>query len=167
FFFSSRRRHTRFSRDWSSDVCSSDLGEYTIRDNDTKNTLVFTLLGYKSTEVVIGDRSTINVSLQQQKMEVEEIVVTALGIKREEKSLGYSVTKVSGDELMDAVSNNWTDALSGKVAGLNLIKSGGGPAGTNKIILRGESSLSGNNAALIVVDGVVVNTTITEPNGAY
>lgn len=142
-------------------------GEYTIRANDAKNTLVFTLLGYKSTEVVIGDRRTINVSLQQQKMEVEEVVVTALGIKREEKSLGYSVTKVSGDELMDAVSNNWTDALSGKVAGLNLIKSGGGPAGTNKIILRGESSLSGNNAALIVVDGVVVNTTITEPNGAY
>jgi len=90
---------------------------------------------------------------------MESVVVTALGIKREEKALGYSVAKVKGEELTEALSSNWTDALSGKVAGLNLVRSNSGPAGSNKIILRGESNLTGGseNEALIVVDGVVIN----------
>ena len=89
--------------------------------------------------------------------DLTEVVVTALGIRREEKSLGYSVTKIDSSQLTNAVSNNWTDALSGKVAGLNLVRSNGGPAGSNKIILRGENNLTGDNEALIVVDGVVIN----------
>ncbi|PST81595.1 SusC/RagA family TonB-linked outer membrane protein [Pedobacter yulinensis] len=88
---------------------------------------------------------------------LDEVVVTALGIKREEKSLGYAVTKVDSTDLTRAVSSNWTDALSGKVAGLNLVRSNSGPAGSNKIILRGENNLTGDNEALIVVDGVVIN----------
>ena len=146
---------------------TNSSGDYTIKTSDTKSILVFSLLGYKTSESSIGDKQIVNITLEESKVEMDEVVVTALGIKREEKSLGYAVTSVKGEELMDAVSNNWTDALSGKVAGLNMIKSGGGPAGSNKIILRGESSLSGNNAALIVVDGVVVSTTISEPNGSY
>ncbi|WP_240755320.1 SusC/RagA family TonB-linked outer membrane protein [Pedobacter sp. SYP-B3415] len=88
---------------------------------------------------------------------LDEVVVTALGIKREERSLGYAVTKVDSADLTRAVSSNWTDALSGKVAGLNLVRSNSGPAGSNKIILRGENNLTGDNEALIVVDGVVIN----------
>jgi TonB-linked SusC/RagA family outer membrane protein len=99
----------------------------------------------------------LNFTLKEGNNGLQEVVVTALGIKREEKSLGYATTVVKGEQLTNAISNNWTDALSGKVAGLNLIRSNSGPAGSNKIILRGENNLTGDNEALIVVDGVVIN----------
>ncbi|SDD75622.1 SusC/RagA family TonB-linked outer membrane protein [Niabella drilacis] len=120
-------------------------------------TLTFSAIGFKEADRAVGTQREINVLLENAGKQEEEVVVTALGIKREEKALGYSVKTVSGEELTDALSNNWTDALSGKVAGLNLLKSGGGPAGTNQIILRGERSLTGDNSALIVVDGVIVS----------
>src|SRR5690606_32797897 len=82
--------------------------------------------------------------------------VTALGIKRDQKALGYASTTVAGEDLTNAISNNWSDALTGKVAGLNVVKSGGGPLGSNNIVLRGETSLSGDNTALIVIDGIVM-----------
>ncbi|OUJ72135.1 SusC/RagA family TonB-linked outer membrane protein [Hymenobacter crusticola] len=120
------------------------------------STLVFSFIGFEVEQVKVGDQSTYNVVLREDATSLDEVVVTALGIKREEKALGYSVTQLQNEALTEAKSNNWTDALSGKVAGLNLVKSGGGPAGSNKIILRGESSLAGDNEALIVVDGVVL-----------
>jgi TonB-linked SusC/RagA family outer membrane protein len=101
--------------------------------------------------------TTLNVSLLAADNNLNEVVVTALGIKREEKALGYAATVVKGEQLTSALSGNWTDALSGKVAGLNLVRSNSGPAGSNKIILRGENNLTGDNEALIVVDGVVIN----------
>lgn len=105
-----------------------------------------------------GKANTLLIRLKSKTDDLNEVVVTALGIKREERSLGYAVTKVSGDELTNAISNNWSDALTGKVAGLNIIKSGGGPAGSSKIVLRGDNSFySPDNAALIVVDGVVIS----------
>lgn len=119
--------------------------------------LRFSLIGYTThVQKFNQSASNITISLQDSSQDIEEVVVTALGIKREQKALGYSVTTVNNEELTDAMANNWTEALSGKVAGLNLVKSGGGPAGTNQIILRGETSLSGENGALIVVDGVVM-----------
>lgn len=99
----------------------------------------------------------IAVQLAKDAQQMQDVVVTALGIKREEKALGYATTTIQGQQLTDAMSANWTDALSGKVAGLNLIRSNSGPIGTNKIILRGENNLTGDNEALIVVDGVVIN----------
>ena len=118
----------------------------------------FNMLGYTAIKRVINSNlDNFIISLQESSNELNEVVVTALGIKREEKSLGYSVTKIDGNQLTEAVSSNWTDALSGKVAGLNLVRSNGGPAGSNKIILRGENNLTGDNEALVVVDGVVIN----------
>jgi TonB-dependent SusC/RagA subfamily outer membrane receptor len=102
-------------------------------------------------------RVNLNIALKPSSAALTEVVVTALGIKREEKALGYAATSVKGEQLTNAISGNWTDALSGKVAGLNLIRSNSGPAGSNKIILRGENNLTGDNEALIVVDGVVIN----------
>lgn len=118
----------------------------------------FSFLGY-TTHKQSFQQSNQNLVIQliTSNIALTEVAVTALGIKREEKSLGYSVSTVKGEELTSALSNNWTDALSGKVAGLNLVKSGGGPAGSTKIILRGETSLTGDNSALIVVDGVVIS----------
>jgi TonB-linked SusC/RagA family outer membrane protein len=119
--------------------------------------LFFSAVGYVASEANTGNKSVINIELKKRSNDLEGVVVTALGIKREERSLGYSATVVKGEELTGALSGNWTDALSGKVAGLNLIRSNSGPAGSNKIILRGENNLTGNNEALIVVDGVVIN----------
>ncbi len=120
--------------------------------------VTYAMIGFEPfTETYNATSTNVNISLTSGNTALNEVVVTALGIKREEKALGYAVTKLRGEELTEALSNNWTDALSGKVAGLNLIRSNGGPTGSNKIILRGESNLTGENDALIVVDGVVIN----------
>lgn len=140
-------------------------GSYAIKVSNTRTVLVFSFLGFITQEVTVGTKTTLDVVLKEQKEDLSEVVVTALGIKREEKSLGYAVTQVKGEQLTDALSNNWTDALSGKVAGLNLVRSGAGPAGTNKIILRGENNLTGDNDALIVVDGVVINNSSGRSTG--
>ena len=118
--------------------------------------LTFSFIGYLPQQLTVGEKSTYDLVLREAANSIDEVVVTALGIPRDEKALGYANTTVSNEQLTEAKSNNWTDALAGKVAGLNLIKSGGGPAGSNRIILRGESSLAGDNDALIVVDGVVL-----------
>jgi len=117
----------------------------------------FNLIGYESyAQKYAQASSTITIRLTESSQDIDEVVVTALGIKREQKALGYAVSTISGEQLTDAISNNWSDALVGKVAGLNVTKSNGGPLGSNEIVLRGETSFSGDNSALIVIDGVVM-----------
>ncbi len=137
---------------------TDEKGNYSIRANN-KQVLLVTAVGFQPFEKPVGGQNVVNFDMISTNTEMESVVVTALGIKREEKALGYSVSKVKGTELTEALSGNWTDALSGKVAGLNLVRSNSGPAGSNKIILRGEGNLTGgsDNEALIVVDGVVIN----------
>ncbi|TZF81348.1 SusC/RagA family TonB-linked outer membrane protein [Pedobacter sp. BS3] len=145
-------------------------GNYKIAVPNANAVLVFTYLGFERKEVPVSGKAMLNVSLIEKVTDLNEVVVTALGITREEKALGYAATVVKGEDLTEALSNNWTDALSGKVAGLNLIRSNSGPTGSNKIILRGENNLSGGNDALIVVDGVVINNgsgRMTGYSGAY
>ncbi len=126
-----------------------------VKDGET---LVVSFVGYQTKEVKVAGQSVINVTITEAASQLDEVtVVTALGIKREERALGYAATTVTTEQLTDAMASNWTDALSGKVAGLNLVRSGSGPTGSNKIILRGENNLDGNNDALVVVDGVVIN----------
>ncbi|RRN78085.1 SusC/RagA family TonB-linked outer membrane protein, partial [Pseudoxanthomonas sp. SGD-10] len=131
-------------------------GNFTL-DVAPAETLIISSIGFKTTEVPVAGKTTLNIRLEIADHSLNEVVVTALGIKREEKALGYAATVVQGEQLTEAVSGNWTDALSGKVAGLNLVRSNSGPTGSNKIILRGENNLTGDNEALIVVDGVVIN----------
>lgn len=132
-------------------------GAYNIKVTDDQTVLTFSLIGFKSQEILIERNNVIDVILQEDIKALNEVVVTALGIRREEKALGYAITKIDSTQLTDAVSGNWVDALSGKVPGLNMVRSNGGPTGSNKIILRGENNLTGENEALIVVDGVVLN----------
>ncbi|RYY20522.1 MAG: SusC/RagA family TonB-linked outer membrane protein, partial [Sphingobacteriaceae bacterium] len=122
-------------------------------------TVSFSLLGYNTAKKSISkDENNLILKLGTSSTQLKEVTITtALGIKREEKALGYSAPVVQGEQLTEAVSSNWTDALSGKVAGVNLVRSNSGPGGSNKIILRGENNLTGDNEALIVVDGVVIN----------
>jgi len=137
-------------------VSTNDRGEFVILAGNN-DVLIISSVGYTTAEIRVGNRSNISANLSESATEMEGVVVTALGIKRQEKALGYATTTVKGDELTNAISSNWTDALSGKIAGLNLIRSNSGPTGSNKIILRGENNLTGDNEALIVVDGVVIN----------
>lgn len=137
-------------------VSTNEKGEFSILA-DNNDVLVVSSIGYTTAEFKVGSRNTIIASLNEITTDMEAVVVTALGIKRQERALGYATTTVKGDELTGALSSNWTDALSGKVAGLNLVRSNSGPSGSNKIILRGENNLTGDNEALIVVDGVVIN----------
>ncbi|HEX7904782.1 MAG TPA: SusC/RagA family TonB-linked outer membrane protein [Chitinophagaceae bacterium] len=120
-------------------------------------------IGYETTIikkylVKKNESNSVLVRLQPKSSSLDEVIVTtALGIKRQKRSLGYATTELEGSKLTSAMSNNWTDALSGKVAGLNLVRSNGGPSGSNSIILRGENNITGSNEALVVVDGVVIN----------
>src|SRR5690606_32085173 len=121
------------------------------------NEVTFSSIGYGAYTQRITAGGEITVRLTSAMQEVDEVVVTALGIEREKKGLGYAATELKGEQLTEALPNNWSEALSGRVAGVNLVRSGGGPAGSNKIILRGENNLTGNIEALIVIDGVMVS----------
>lgn len=120
--------------------------------------LVLSMVGYERLYYTLPqDSSKVTIYLETSSKDIEEVIVTALNIKREQKALGYAVTTITNEDLTETLPNNWTEALSGKVAGLNLVRSNGGPTGSNSIILRGESNLTGSNDALIVVDGVIIN----------
>ena len=122
--------------------------------------LVFSYVGFSTQEKNIAGGSgalTINVTLKEDTQELGEVVVTALGIKRSEKALGYALQEVDGTKLLESRDANVTNALSGKVSGLQIVKGAGGMAGSSKIILRGQNSLTGDNQPLIVVDGVPID----------
>ncbi|GAB3765103.1 SusC/RagA family TonB-linked outer membrane protein [Spirosoma pomorum] len=116
----------------------------------------FTSVGFQ-THRFKADRNETNlvIYLENAQKDLNEVVVTALGIKREEKALGYSVSTIKEDQITQALPNNWSDALKGKVAGLNILQTGSGPLNSARITLRGDRSLDPNkNEALIVVDGI-------------
>ena len=143
-------------------------GKYKIRGET--QTLVFSSLGYKTQKILIGPKTRIDVTLEADSQEIEGVVVTALGIKRDEKALGYAVTKVDNDVLTSTVSSNWMNALSGKVAGLNFDQASTGPGGSMRVTLRGETSINMNGGtALFVVDGVPItsSTTSSTSESAY
>ncbi|MDB5157612.1 MAG: TonB-dependent receptor plug [Mucilaginibacter sp.] len=132
-------------------------GKFSVRI--IRNSVInFSTVGFTTQSATYSSTTTgAKITLSVMNAALNEVVVTALGIKREEKALGYAATVIKGTQLTEALSSNWTDALSGKVAGLNLIRSNSGPVGSTKIILRGENNLTGDNEALIVLDGVVIN----------
>ncbi|MBA6153224.1 SusC/RagA family TonB-linked outer membrane protein [Gelidibacter maritimus] len=129
-------------------------GNYSIDVPSGEGILQFSYVGFTTQEIAINGQSTINVSLVEDVSQLDEVVVTALGIKRERKSLGYAVQEVKGEAISEARETNVANALSGKIAGIQVIKGSNGPASSSKIVLRGNSSLTGDNQPLIVVDGV-------------
>lgn len=146
----------------SSGTISNIDGHFAIQVTDESAVLVFTYIGFNSLEETVDGRSMIKIALKTDTKQLSEVVVTALGIKREEKSLGYATQTVDQKAVTDARSNNWANSLNGKVAGLNIVTTGTGPIGSSRITLRGESSLNlENNQALIVVDGVPISNNIT------
>jgi TonB-linked SusC/RagA family outer membrane protein len=142
-------------------------GNYTITVSDEDATLVVSYIGYLNQEVAVNNRTTINIALAEDASQLEEVVVTALGIKRERKSLGYSVQEIKGSTISDSREPNMVNALSGKITGLQVIKSSNGPAGSSKIVLRGYSSLTGDNQPLIVVDGTPLDNFTGSSNEGF
>jgi TonB-linked SusC/RagA family outer membrane protein len=130
-------------------------------------TLVITAVGFGTKEIA-ATGGAIDVTLQTAAAGLDEVVVTALGIRRQKKSLGYAVQEIKGRSVADIREPNLTNALSGQVAGLQVIRSSNGPAGSSKIVLRGMNSLTGSNQPLIVVDGIPIdNFTGVENNDMW
>ncbi|WP_266366316.1 SusC/RagA family TonB-linked outer membrane protein [Tellurirhabdus rosea] len=121
--------------------------------------LVFSYVGYETREVPVGSQSTFRISLTPESKALTEVVVTALGIKKSAKSLGYATASVAAEEITVNRTANFMNALQGKMAGVNITPLGSGPAGTSKIRIRGQSSFGGNNSPLIVVNGVPIDNT--------
>ena len=128
-------------------------GSFTLNNVPTGATLVVSCIGYETVEVVFNGQP-VNVTLREDSELLDEVVVTALGITREKKSLGYAVQDVKAEELTRGGGVTLTDALMGKVAGLSINNSATGAGGSTRVVLRGNSSLSDNNSPLYVVDGV-------------
>ncbi len=137
---------------------SNAAGSYSIEVSGPNAVLSFTFVGFEPQEVKVGTRNLIDVSMASSSQELNEVVVTALGIKREEKSLGYSVGKVDGKNLNRVITENVLNGLSGKLAGVS-INATGTTGSSVSMIIRGAKSLSNDNQPLFVIDGVpVINT---------
>ncbi|MEO6283945.1 MAG: SusC/RagA family TonB-linked outer membrane protein [Dyadobacter sp.] len=131
---------------------TNDKGDYSISVEKGK-TLTFSYIGYVSKEVV-ANATSMNVSLAAEATALNEVVVTALGISRDKRALAYSITEVNGSNLTAAREANLGNALAGRVAGVNVSKIASGPAGSSRVIIRGNKSLQGNNQPLYVIDGI-------------
>jgi len=137
---------------------TSDMdGMYRISVPADATTLKFILVGMKTKEVAIGSSSSIDVVMETDVLRLDEVVVTALGIDREKKALGYSTQNVGGDQLNNSGSGNALSELSGKVAGLEVINSSGDPGAGTYIQMRGVTTLTGTNQPLMVVDGIPID----------
>ncbi|PVY43761.1 SusC/RagA family TonB-linked outer membrane protein [Pontibacter virosus] len=142
-------------------------GAFTIAVDGTGTVLRVNSLGFNPKEVTVGEGNSIQVVLESSSKALGEVVVTALGIEREKKSLGYAVQEVKGESLVEAREANLANALTGKVAGLQITRSSNGPAGSSKIVLRGNNSLVGDNQPLIVVDGIPIDNFTGRNNNDY
>ena len=118
--------------------------------------LVISFIGYKNQSIPVGDGYNYSVNLETGN-ELDEVIVTSLGIKRESKAIGYSVQSVSTEDLANSGSNNALDAMVGKAAGIQITRSSGSAGGGSRILIRGVTSMIGNNQPLIVIDGVRTN----------
>ncbi len=132
-------------------------GKYELNVPADAQALMFSFVGLKTQEVAIAGRTVIDIVMEPEFMEVEEVVVTALGIKRAEKATGYAIQSVKGDEIAKARETNVVNSLQGKIAGAIITNTSGAVGASTRIVLRGANSLSGDNQPLFVVDNVIIN----------
>ena len=125
------------------------------------DTIVFSYIGKLTVMEPISGRSTISIVMHDDDVNVEEVVVTALGISRREKTLGYAATKVDADDITSARTSNVADALAGKVAGVQIASTSSNPGALSNMVIRGYSSINGSNQPLYVIDGIPVTNRST------
>lgn len=139
-------------------------GKYNLQVPEDATALVFSFVGMETQEVAYTGQTTIDVGLEANALNLDEVVVTALGVSREKKSLGYATQEVGGDELNKVTRTNFINSMSGKIAGVQ-IKNNTNMGGSSNIIIRGNTSLTQNNQALFVIDGVPVDNSNTNNDG--
>ncbi|MBN8826638.1 MULTISPECIES: SusC/RagA family TonB-linked outer membrane protein [unclassified Spirosoma] len=133
-------------------------GKFTLSVSNAVNALVISYIGMTPQEIELGNRSALgDIVLSESSMVLREVVVTALGIERAAKTITYAIQKIGGDQINEVRDANFTNTLSGKIAGLTITPSANGPGGATRIVLRGNRSIQGSNNALIVVDGVPID----------
>jgi TonB-linked SusC/RagA family outer membrane protein len=140
-------------------------GAYALNVPESSSTLIFSFIGLTTQEIEIGGRTVIDLQMSQDIQQLGEVVVTAVGIQRERKALGYSVETVKGDKVQQVSEPDPLRALTGKVPGLNIVSSSGAPGSSTRITIRGNSSLLNNNQPLFVVDGIPYNNDYVTTEG--
>ncbi|MCU0325404.1 MAG: SusC/RagA family TonB-linked outer membrane protein [Spirosomaceae bacterium] len=135
-------------------------GNFAIEITNNNTTLVFSLVGTNSQEVKVGNQAEINVSLVADTKQLSEVVVTAIGIQREKKALGYAVSNIEAEQIQQRSESDLLRALNGKVPGLDIKAGGGAPGQSTRINIRGFSSFTGNTQPLFVVDGVPFDNSV-------
>jgi TonB-linked SusC/RagA family outer membrane protein len=140
-------------------------GRYNIQAS-TGEILVFSFIGYTTQEIPVGNSNSINVTLAEDVKNLDEVVVTAFGISQEKKALPYAVQEVKAAEITQSREANLVDALNSKVAGVQVTRQGGAAGAGSSIVIRGNSSISGNNQPLFVVDGIPVNNSFRTTTAA-
>jgi TonB-linked SusC/RagA family outer membrane protein len=150
-------------------VTTTDFqGKYTLSVPSDAQILEFRFIGMKTQELAIAGQTLINVTLIPEAQNLDEIVVTALGISRQKKALGYSVQDVKSEEIARSGEKDVINSLSSKIAGIQVISTAGTPGASSKILIRGNSSFTGNNQPLIVIDGIPIdNSTVATVSGDY
>ncbi|MDQ6477146.1 SusC/RagA family TonB-linked outer membrane protein [Dyadobacter sp. LHD-138] len=139
---------------------TSDIsGLFSIETPAANSVLVFSFVGYQLQEVQVGNMSNLEIKMLTDTKSLNEVVVTALGIKKEVKSVGYSVTKIDGGAFTKTRETNIGNSLAGKVAGVNVSAAATGPAGSSRITIRGNTSIKGDNAPLFIINGLPMNNT--------
>ena len=128
-------------------------GNFTLEGVKNGDVIQISFIGYSTMEITYTGQPVGVIKLAEDTQKLDEVVVTALGMKRSEKSLGYAMQELKGDALLDSRESNIANALSGKVSGLQVVRSSGSVGGSSKIVLRGANSLTGSNQPLVVVDG--------------
>jgi TonB-linked SusC/RagA family outer membrane protein len=139
---------------------SGDDGSFEI-GVPANTTLIISAIGYNRSEIKTGAKDFVTVNLTPDSRSLNEVVVTALGVKREKRNLTFSSQEIKADELVRSKESNILNAMTGKVAGVQITSSSGTPGSSSRIVIRGVTSIIGNNEALIVVDGVPVNNSET------
>lgn len=133
----------------------SDIdGKYQLEVPDQRTVLIFSFLGFEEQEITVGENTRLDISLIESSQQLNEIVVTALGIKRQKREIGYSTESFNGEELALSNGPNLVNSLSGKSAGLQVTTANGVDGGTTRFVIRGNNNIGANNQPLIVVDGV-------------
>lgn len=138
-------------------------GNYSI-DVPANAELVFSFMGYQSQTVAVKGQSVINLELKEDSELLDEVVVTALGMSREKKALGYAMTEIKGDEIAKVNVVNPINGIQGKVAGVQINMGNSGPQSSQRILIRGNTSLGGNNQPIFVVDGVIIDNEVMDPD---
>jgi TonB-dependent SusC/RagA subfamily outer membrane receptor len=135
-------------------------GRFSLQVSDASTTtLVVSFIGFSTQEIPLLGRTSVDVTLAEDVSQLNEVVVTALGIERDRRELGYAVQDVKGDRLTESRDANLANALAGKVAGVQIKQNGTGVGGSTRISIRGNNTVIGQNQPLIVVDGIPVNST--------